>query len=41
LYGGCEHGFAIKGDVSRPQVKFAKEQAFLQAVNWFEEYLKA
>ncbi|KAF2722306.1 alpha/beta-hydrolase [Polychaeton citri CBS 116435] len=41
LYSGVEHGFSVRGDVSKQQVRFAKEAAFLQAVQWFDEYLKA
>jgi len=33
------HGFAVRCDASKKVEKFAKEQAFLQAVNWFDEYL--
>ena len=40
LYSGCQHGFGVRADVSSPQAKFAKEQAFLQAVTWFDEHLK-
>lgn len=40
LYSGVEHGFALKADLSKPDVKFAAETAFLQAVNWFDHYLK-
>lgn len=40
LYSGVEHGFAVRGDISKPDIKFAKEAAFLQAVQWFDEYLK-
>jgi len=39
LYSGVEHGFAVKGDLSKPAVKFGKEQAFLQAVHWFDQWL--
>jgi len=39
LYGGTEHGFAVRCDLNNKQQKFAKEQAFLQAVTWFDEYL--
>ncbi|KAF2457445.1 dienelactone hydrolase family protein [Lineolata rhizophorae] len=41
LYSGVEHGFAARGDVSKRLVKFAKEQAFLQAVAWFDEWIKS
>ena len=40
LYSDVEHGFAVRADVSKPAVKFAKEAAFLQAVQWFDEFLK-
>ena len=40
LYSGVEHGFAVRADISKPHAKFAKEAAFLQAVQWFDEYLK-
>ncbi|KAJ5919004.1 hypothetical protein N7466_009947 [Penicillium verhagenii] len=39
LFGGVEHGFAVRGDLSTPAIKFAKESAFLQAVAWFNQYL--
>jgi len=39
LYSGVVHGFSVRGDVSKKQEKFAKEQAFLQAITWFNEYL--
>ncbi|KPM43303.1 hypothetical protein AK830_g3289 [Neonectria ditissima] len=39
LFSGVEHGFAVRGDVSSPVQRFAKEQAFFQAVAWFDEHL--
>jgi dienelactone hydrolase len=39
LFSGVVHGFAVRGDLSKPQNKFAKEQAFLQAVAWFNFHL--
>lgn len=39
LYSGVEHGFACRGDTSTKVTKFAKESAFLQAVNWFDAWL--
>ncbi|KAJ5707209.1 Sterol O-acyltransferase ACAT/DAG/ARE [Penicillium malachiteum] len=39
LFGSAQHGFAVRGDPSNPVVQFAKESAFLQAVNWFNHYL--
>ena len=40
LYSGVEHGFAVKGHMSTAKARFAKEQAFLQAVGWLDEYVK-
>jgi dienelactone hydrolase len=40
LYSGVSHGFAVRGDLKDPVVTYAKEQAFLQAVFWFDEHLK-
>ncbi|KUL89066.1 hypothetical protein ZTR_06132 [Talaromyces verruculosus] len=40
LYGGVVHGFAVRGDVGNKVVRYAKENAFLQAVQWFETYLR-
>jgi len=39
LFSQVEHGFAVRCDTSVKVQKFAKEQAFLQAINWFDEYL--
>ena len=40
LYSGVEHGFAVRSDLSKRDNKFAKEQAFFQAVQWFDWWLK-
>lgn len=40
LCSDVDHGFALKADLSQPVVKFAAETAFLQAVNWFDHFLK-
>jgi dienelactone hydrolase len=40
VYGGTEHGFAVKGHMGTRRARFAKERAFGQAVGWFEEYVK-
>jgi len=40
LYSDVEHGFGVKGDLSHAKARFAKEQAFLQAVGWLDEYVK-
>jgi len=39
LYSGVTHGFAVRCDLSVPIQKFAKEQAFFQAVAWFDKWL--
>lgn len=39
LYGGVAHGFAVRGDLTVPNIKFAKEQAFSQAVAWLDHHL--
>ncbi|KAH6609917.1 dienelactone hydrolase [Trichoderma cornu-damae] len=39
LYSGVSHGFAVRSDPSVKIAKFSKEQAFFQALAWFEEYL--
>ncbi|RAH49638.1 alpha/beta-hydrolase [Aspergillus brunneoviolaceus CBS 621.78] len=39
VYSDVEHGFAVRGDPAARRVRFAKEQAFQQAVAWFGEYL--
>lgn len=40
LYSKVVHGFAVRSDLSKPEQKWAKEQAFYQAIVWFNEYLK-
>jgi dienelactone hydrolase len=40
LYSGVVHGFAVRADLSSKVGKYAKENAFLQALAWFEEHLK-
>ncbi len=40
LYSGTEHGFAVRGDPEKPATMYAMENAFLQALQWFEAYLK-
>jgi dienelactone hydrolase len=41
LYSGVEHGFAVRCDPTNPVARYAKESAFLQAVQWFKEHLGA
>ncbi|KAJ7185861.1 dienelactone hydrolase [Mycena filopes] len=38
-FEGCEHGFAVRGDMSIPKVKAGKEGAFKATVDWFLRYL--
>ncbi|OLN96279.1 Protein AIM2-like protein 2 [Colletotrichum chlorophyti] len=38
LYGGTQHGFATRGDPSDPKQKFGKEEAFYQAVRFFDNW---
>jgi len=40
LFSDVSHGFAVRCDISNKRAKFAKEQAFLQAVHWFDEFIK-
>jgi dienelactone hydrolase len=40
LFSGVGHGYAVRGDINNSIQKFAKEQAFLQAVAWFDQFLK-
>ncbi|KAJ5612317.1 hypothetical protein N7510_005511 [Penicillium lagena] len=40
MFSDVEHGFAVRCDLSKPRQKYAKEQAFTQAVAWFDEYVK-
>jgi len=40
LYSDVVHGFAVRSDTNKPREKFAKEAAFLQFVQWFDEYVK-
>ncbi|MCJ1339590.1 hypothetical protein MMC09_004880 [Bachmanniomyces sp. S44760] len=40
LFSGVQHGFAVRGDLNRLEARFAKEQAFYQAVLWFDAHLK-
>lgn len=40
IYGGVEHGFGLKADLNNPWSKFVSETVFLQAVSWFDHFLK-
>jgi dienelactone hydrolase len=39
LYSQTQHGFGVRANVSDPNQRWAKEQAFLQAVRWFDRFL--
>ncbi|KAK8074404.1 hydrolase tropI [Apiospora hydei] len=39
VYSGVQHGFATRADLSVKAAKWAKEQAFFQAVAWFNAWL--
>ncbi|KAJ9609090.1 hypothetical protein H2200_006861 [Cladophialophora chaetospira] len=41
LYSGVSHGFAVRGDPKIRAHLYAKENAFIQAVQWFKEHLKS
>lgn len=36
LIHGVGHGFSIRGDISKPWVKYYKEKAFYDSISWFE-----
>ncbi|KAJ7099938.1 dienelactone hydrolase endo-1,3,1,4-beta-D-glucanase [Mycena belliarum] len=38
-FEGCQHGFAVRGDMSDPMVKAGKEGAFKASVEWFMKHL--
>ncbi|KEY73707.1 hypothetical protein S7711_06281 [Stachybotrys chartarum IBT 7711] len=39
LYSGTSHGFGVRANVSDPVQRFGKEQAFFQAVRWFDTWV--
>ncbi|KAG6009735.1 hypothetical protein E4U21_001483 [Claviceps maximensis] len=39
LFSGVKHGFAVRGNLENKTEKFAKEQAFAQAISWFDNHL--
>jgi dienelactone hydrolase len=41
LYSGVPHGFAVRHEDGKPYNEFVKEQAFLQAIQWFNFHIKA
>lgn len=38
VYGGTNHGFAVRANVSIAVQKVGKEEAFFQAVRWFQAW---
>jgi hypothetical protein len=38
-FPGCEHGFAVRGDLTKPEVKAGKEGAFKATVEFFLKHL--
>ncbi|KAJ7086300.1 Alpha/Beta hydrolase protein [Mycena crocata] len=38
-FDGCQHGFAVRGDMNDPKVKAGKEGAFKACVEWFVKHL--
>lgn len=38
LFSGTSHGFAVRGDLTDPQVKYAKEKVFYDQVYWFDHF---
>lgn len=40
LYSGVTHGFGVRCDPKVRAERYAKESAFLQALQWFEEHLQ-
>jgi dienelactone hydrolase len=39
VYSGTAHGFGVRVDLADEEQRWAKEQAFLQAVAWFDRFL--
>nr|ASN74467.1 dienelactone hydrolase [Glaciozyma antarctica] len=35
---GCDHGFAVRGDLSVPAIKAGKEVAFEESVKWLQKH---
>lgn len=40
VYNKVAHGFGLRADLNDPHEKFVSEATFLQAVNWFDHFLK-
>lgn len=37
-FAGCTHGFAVRGDLSKPEVKYGKERAFEVTVEFLRKH---
>ncbi|THH20179.1 hypothetical protein EW146_g1122 [Bondarzewia mesenterica] len=40
LFGHVEHGFAVRGDVSVPRIRWAKEESARGIIGWFDRFCK-
>ncbi|EAZ63547.1 hypothetical protein PICST_69023 [Scheffersomyces stipitis CBS 6054] len=38
LFSGVEHGYSVRGDISNPVVKYAKEKTLDDQVRWFNQF---
>ncbi|GCF00003.1 hypothetical protein ZYGM_003284 [Zygosaccharomyces mellis] len=38
LFSGASHGFAVRGDLTNPSVKYAKEKTLLDQIYWFNTF---
>lgn len=40
LFSGVSHGFAVRGDMSNPAVKYAKQKTLFDQIYWFDTFSK-
>jgi hypothetical protein len=40
LYSGTQHGFTVRGNMQDKKERLGKQGAFLQAIRWFDDWLK-
>ncbi|KAK6201242.1 dienelactone hydrolase [Scheffersomyces amazonensis] len=38
LFQGAPHGYAVKGDLSQPNIKYAKEKTAADQIYWFNQF---
>jgi len=38
LFSGVEHGFAVRGDITKQQVRYAKEKTLADQLVWFAQF---